>query len=94
MKRASRGGPLDVFRIAHRRLSAVEMKNVKDGTPDGRDFRVPLRRPVLVPSNERGMGAWHPTLFAANNVACLRTLSIAIWLLRVSGRRICRRRRG
>jgi len=62
----------------------VEAKNVKDGTPDGREIRVSLRRLVLVPSKERGMGAWHPTLFAANNVACLRTLSIAIRLLRVS----------
>jgi hypothetical protein len=27
------------------------------------------------------MGAWHPTLFAAINVACLRTPPIAIRLL-------------
>ena len=30
------------------------------------------------PTLERGKGAWHPTLFAANNVACLRTPPIAL----------------
>ena len=33
--------------------------------------------PYREPSTESGLGAWHPTLYAANNVACLRTVRMA-----------------
>jgi len=42
---------------------------IKDGTSDQRQNRAP--------STERGMDAWHPTMFAANIVVCLRTPPIA-----------------
>jgi hypothetical protein len=42
---------------------------IKDGTS--------VRGQNRQTSKERGPGAWHPTLFAANIVACLRTVPIA-----------------
>jgi len=80
--------PIHVFKAGGTPATtmALDPNNVIDGTSvrghhrvlstseSRRDFQATYENASLtILSKERRLGAWHPTLFAANNVACLCT---------------------